>query len=594
MALVGKVVSITGVAYLIAQDESRRELILGDQVQVGDTIETPRGVEVELELTNGRLIYIHSEQLVQFTEELSEALAPSNLDSAVNLATIETVIKAIEEGKDINAVLEETAAGQSSSYNSYGFSFVDLFRINDILNAFNFAYSYELSQTVDIDPLIEGNDINYSGLIAADGPISNPNPNPPINIAPVAANITVNGAEDDASIIITLTGTDADGTIASITLNSLPANGLLYEDAALTTLVVAGNAYLTNAATFYFVPNANFNGNTGFSYTVTDDLGLSGATPANATIVVAAVNDTPVVNDDSFAVIEDRVLTGNVLSNDTDADGDSLSVTQFTVDTDGDTIPEVFAAGTIATIAGVGTIVVNVNGGFIFTPAINYNGSVPEVGYTLSDGILTNTGTLNLGPITPVNDAPNAIADIVSTPVDTPVTLTPLSNDTDAEGDSLTLATIGGVAVTPGAPQSIPVSNGIINITAGGVISFTPNSGFSGVSVIPYTISDGADTDAANITINVSANVSPQGADTTRTIIEDGSYTFLSADFGFTDSDIDQTLNAVRIDSLPISGALFLNGLAITTTGQTITVADIDAGNLTFVPAANANGSPYG
>ncbi|MES2499543.1 MAG: retention module-containing protein, partial [Pseudomonadota bacterium] len=252
MALVGKVVSIIGVAYLVAKDESRRELILGDQVQVGDMIETPRGSEVELELINGRLIYIHSEQLVQFTEELSEVLAPSNLDSAVNLATIETVIKAIEEGKDINAVLEETAAGQSS-YNSYGFSFVDLFRINDILNAFNFAYSYELSQTVDIDPLIEGNDINYSGLIAADGPISNPNPNPPINIAPVAANITVNGAEDDASIIITLTGTDADGTIASITLNSLPANGLLYEDAALTTLVVAGNAYLTNAATFYFV-----------------------------------------------------------------------------------------------------------------------------------------------------------------------------------------------------------------------------------------------------------------------------------------------------------------------------------------------------
>ncbi|MES2704935.1 MAG: Ig-like domain-containing protein, partial [Bacteroidota bacterium] len=358
-------------------------------------------------------------------------------------------------------------------------------------------------------------------------------------------------------------------------------------------LVVAGNAYLTNAATFYFVPNANFNGNTGFSYTVTDDLGLTDATPANATIVVAAVNDAPVVNDDSFAVTEDTVLTGNVLNNDTDADGDALSVTQFTVDTDGDTIPEVFAAGTIATIAGVGTIVVNVNGGFIFTPAINYNGSVPEVGYTLSDGTLTNTGTLNLGPITPVNDVPNAIADIVSMPVDTPVTLTPLSNDTDAEGDSLTLATIGGVAVTPGAPQSIPVSNGIINITAVGVISFTPNSGFSGVSVIPYTISDGADTDAANITINVSANVSPQGADTTRTIIEDGSYTFLSADFGFTDSDIDQTLNAVRIDSLPISGALFLNGLAITTTGRTITVADINAGNLTFVPAANANGSPY-
>src|SRR3954452_24355390 len=108
MALIGKIVAITGTAYLITENGLRRELNLGDQVQIGDTIETPRGSEVELELTNGRVVNIHSEQLVQFTEELSEVIAPSNFDSALNLATIDTVIKAIEEGKDINAVLEET------------------------------------------------------------------------------------------------------------------------------------------------------------------------------------------------------------------------------------------------------------------------------------------------------------------------------------------------------------------------------------------------------------------------------------------------------------------------------------------------------
>ena len=71
MALIVKVVLITGEAYLILADGTKRELQLGDMVQTGDTIETARGAAVELELVNGRLINIHSEQSVLFTEELA-------------------------------------------------------------------------------------------------------------------------------------------------------------------------------------------------------------------------------------------------------------------------------------------------------------------------------------------------------------------------------------------------------------------------------------------------------------------------------------------------------------------------------------------
>ena len=77
MALIGKVVLITGEAYLILADGTKRELQLGDMVQTGDTIETARGAAVELELVNGRLINIHAEQSVLFTEELAQAIAPS-------------------------------------------------------------------------------------------------------------------------------------------------------------------------------------------------------------------------------------------------------------------------------------------------------------------------------------------------------------------------------------------------------------------------------------------------------------------------------------------------------------------------------------
>jgi len=63
----------------------------------------------------------------------------------------------------------------------------------------------------------------------------------PVNDAPVANSVTVNGVEDAASIAVTLTGTDVDDAIASFRiLGALPANGTLYTNAGLTTLAVAG------------------------------------------------------------------------------------------------------------------------------------------------------------------------------------------------------------------------------------------------------------------------------------------------------------------------------------------------------------------
>ena len=82
----------------------------------GDTIQTAKGVFVDLELANGRVIHIAAEQLVAFTPDLTALILPDAQDSALNLATIDTVIKAIEGGKDINEVLEETAAGSNGLF----------------------------------------------------------------------------------------------------------------------------------------------------------------------------------------------------------------------------------------------------------------------------------------------------------------------------------------------------------------------------------------------------------------------------------------------------------------------------------------------
>ncbi|WP_036303734.1 hypothetical protein [Methylotenera sp. L2L1] len=87
--------------------------------------------------------------MIAFADELVEAFVPASLDSSVNVATIDTVVKAIEEGKDISEVLEETAAGPGGSSNSYGFGFVDLLRINDDLNNFRFAYEFGSATPID-------------------------------------------------------------------------------------------------------------------------------------------------------------------------------------------------------------------------------------------------------------------------------------------------------------------------------------------------------------------------------------------------------------------------------------------------------------
>ncbi|PKO52378.1 MAG: hypothetical protein CVU27_04030, partial [Betaproteobacteria bacterium HGW-Betaproteobacteria-20] len=201
MALIGKVVAMTGVAYVLTDNGTKRELHLGDQIQSGDTIQTLPGVEVDLELINGRVIHIGAEQLVAFTEELTAAILPDVLDNAVNLATIDTVIKAIEQGKDISEVLEETAAGANGPSTAYGFNFVDLLRIGDILNQFGFNFNFDINAQEQAIPS------NFFDDNAINAGIKTSNLNP--DIATVSLSATPTLTEAGGNIVYTATITQA-------------------------------------------------------------------------------------------------------------------------------------------------------------------------------------------------------------------------------------------------------------------------------------------------------------------------------------------------------------------------------------------------
>jgi len=196
MAILGTVVSINGLEALVGKvmvlkaNGDKVPLKLNDTVDPGDTIITPKGVIVELELVNGKIMQIFAEQTVKVTEELADAIPPSTGDSAVDYATIQSVIKAINEGRDINEVLEETAAGnEGGSGVSEGHGFIDLARILEPTTDLNFPDDRRAQEEQDIEPgFSEPNDANVFDDGTGTGGSGGPAPIPSIAIDDVSRN----------------------------------------------------------------------------------------------------------------------------------------------------------------------------------------------------------------------------------------------------------------------------------------------------------------------------------------------------------------------------------------------------------------------
>ncbi|NTW57056.1 MAG: hypothetical protein HGB20_08455 [Chlorobiaceae bacterium] len=110
---------------------------------------------------------------------------------------------------------------------------------------------------------------------------------------------------------------------------------------------------------------------------------------------------------------------------------------------------------------------------------------------------------------------------------------------------------------------------------------------------VTFTATDniGADSSTVQTIVVEAVNDAPSGADKTVTIDEDVSYTFTTADFGFSDTD-GNNFSAVTITTLPLAGTLLLNGISVNA-GESVSAADIEAGKLTFEPAADASGDSY-
>ncbi|MCD8543685.1 MAG: cadherin-like domain-containing protein, partial [Sulfurospirillum cavolei] len=205
---------------------------------------------------------------------------------------------------------------------------------------------------------------------------------------------------------------------------------------------------------YTFIPAANYNGSVPtISYTTTD--GTSSDT-SSLNISVTAVTDGFSDADETVSTTEDTTLSGSVLSGTTSVDG-SVSVSGFSVNGTS------YAAGTTATITGVGTISIASDGSYTFIPAANYNGSVPTISYTTTDGTSSDTSSLNIS-VTAVTDAPTV--SITATGI-TSETIS-LSNVT-ATGNGYTVKAYNadGTAGTISTHTSSPAGFGVSGTASG-------------------------------------------------------------------------------------------------------------------------------
>jgi large repetitive protein len=234
------------------------------------------------------------------------------------------------------------------------------------------------------------------------------------NEVPTVTNASATGSEDPAAPIpVTLTGTDVDGTVTSLSLADLPVHGTLYRDAAMTQPVSAGTALSATAGsvTLYFKPDANWNGNTSFHFTATDNNGGT-SNQGTASLSVTAVNDPPVAIADTGSTDQNtpliRTAGSGVLVNDSDVDSNTLLVTRIAA---GSNDLAVAAGGT--SIAGnFGSLLIKPDGSYSYVPnsdakALTLGQSATDVfTYTVSDGSGgTATTTLTID-VSGKNDAP--------------------------------------------------------------------------------------------------------------------------------------------------------------------------------------------
>ncbi|MBT0091195.1 tandem-95 repeat protein [Vibrio alginolyticus] len=435
------------------------------------------------------------------------------------------IISAIEQGQDPSAIDEELApaAGENSG-SSLQNSATIVRDGTEVLASTNFETigleSLGLSET----QALTLNDFFTTGIETSGDGSSKPLTNSPVTLSAVEEDsdpITITTEELLSNVNID----DADTlVITNVTIES--GNGTLIDN---------------SDGSWTYIPEADDDTEVSFSYDIIDNDG--GVINGTANLDITPVNDAPIATNDAIQTDEDSQVVIDVLANDSDIEGDDLIITSASV-------PEEQG------------IVEIIDGKLVFTPAENFNGNA-TISYTISDGELEDEAQVSV-TVNSVNDAPIASNDTTITEEDSSVTIDVLPNDTDIDGDTLSIES-----------ASVPEAQGTVEIVDGKLV-FTPAENFHGDAEITYTVTDGALTDQATVNVTVNAvNDTPvvESNLADQTLAED--FTPYSIDLNTAFSDVDNVDGELTFS---VSG------------NSNIQVAIVN-GIATFTPTADWNGS---
>lgn len=368
--------------------------------------------------------------------------SPINLSTATNVALSGTLTATDANGDPLTFSVGSTAATNGSVVilPDGTFTFTPTAGFNGIA-----TFSYKAS-----DGIATSTDSTVTVSVSAAGNVA------PVGIAQTVStnlNTTLNG---------TLTATDANGDTLTFAAGSVAAAN--------------GTVTINPDGTFSYVPNTGFTGVDSFSFQAGDGTFVSANTLV--TVHVGITNSLPVVSPITLTTSTDTALNGTLTA--TDADGDPLT----------------FSVG--STAATNGTIVINPDGTFTFTPTAGFTG-IASFSYRASDGLGTSpdaTATVN---VVAANIAP--IANPITVNTTTGVAVNGTLTATDANGDPLTFSA-GSTAAT----------NGTVVINSDGTFTFTPTPGFVGIGTFSFKANDGTANSAdavGTVVISAAVNTAP-------------------------------------------------------------------------------------
>jgi hypothetical protein len=314
-----------------------------------------------------------------------------------------------------------------------------------------------------------------------DAPIANPDP------------YTLS---EDASLVVDI-AFDLDGVtpLTGVLANDTAADGLTVltvppSSADLVSSVTYGSLTLNADGSLTYTPAPDFNGVDSFTYRAND--GTQNSNETTVTLTVDPVADAPVVADDSYDTLQDSQLpipAAGVLANDTDVDGDGISVNR---------VNGILLDGLPRTTTLGGSVTVLADGSFIYDPPAGITG-IDSFTYDAigAGGLVSATAaTVSITVTVPVNLPPVAVDDFASTTRNVSIGIAVLANDSDPDG------TLDVTTVTIVDP---PDQGGTVVVNADGTVTYTPKKNFKGTEIFTYTVNDdsGATSNLANVEVNV-------------------------------------------------------------------------------------------